>query len=232
MVLGICIGILDEKIGPTAVFQKNLSDDITKKIVMKVMIGVMSFNTETDNHSLRGESIIPFLKEELITFAYLFPLKDAKARGGLRQCSIIVAFNEDVRKSLYENANSIGKILKSISEEIDIKHIEKKIFPDNILEKFNQIASTISTELSDEDMKKQSNLTIICPQCSKSKEIILPTLAKGVHFIEHQVVKDEVCNHSFTVYLDSKFNILGYKDPEIELTDMKKMFSKLKSPYD
>ncbi|HUU77756.1 MAG TPA: hypothetical protein VMX55_05380 [candidate division Zixibacteria bacterium] len=232
MVLGMCIGVLDEKLGPTAVFQKNLSDDNTKKIVMKVMIGVMSFSTETDEHSLRGESIIPFLKEGIITFAYLFPLKDVKARGGLRQCSIIIAFDENVRKNLYENANSIGKILKSMSEEIEIKHIEKKVFPEDILVKFEQIPSTISIELSDKDKQKQYNLTLVCPQCSKSKEINLPTMTKGVHFIEHQVAKDEVCNHSFTVYLDSKFNILGYKDPEIELTDMKKMFSKLKSPYD
>ncbi|NHJ49245.1 MAG: hypothetical protein FK733_15765 [Asgard group archaeon] len=231
MSLGMCIGVFDEKIGPTSIYQLNLSEELSKNIVMKVMVGVMSFTSDTDENSLRGESIIPFLKEKIITFAYLFPLKDTKARGGFRQCSIVIAFNIKDRKNLYENATNLARYVKTMSESIELKHIQEKKIPLSISEKYNTMRSIVFTEIT-KGTNAKSKIKIVCPQCSKSSEIELPTVTRGVKLIEHQIYEKEICEHSFTVYLDSKFNILGYKDPEIELNEMKNIFGKLKSPYD
>jgi len=232
MILGMCVGVLDEKIGPTSVYSIDLDDDLSKKLTMKIMVGVMSFSSESDDTNLRGESIIPFIKEKIITFAYLFPIKDTKARGGYRQCSIIVAFDIHDRKLLYENATNLTRILKSMSGMVELKHLQGTNFPFSISEQYDLLRNAIYTESQQTAPKGKTTLTIICPRCAIKKEIELPSVAKGVKFIEHEIYEKEVCDHAFTVYLDSKFNILGYKEPEIELTDMKNMFSKLKSPYD
>jgi len=232
MLLGMCAGVLDEKVGPTLVFRKNLSEEIAKKLVLKIMIGVMSFSDQTDEKSLRGESIIPFIKDGLITFAYLFPKKDSKARGGLRQCSLIVAFDAKDRKVIYENATTIAKILKGMSEQIELKHIQTKTFPNTLLKDYEKVSTTLFSETRSQTVSKETKLAIVCPLCSKNIEIKLPSVAKGVNFIEHQVEKNDICSHTFTVYLDSKFNVLGYKDPDVEIKDMKSLFGKLKSPYD
>lgn len=232
MIQGMCIGVLDEKIGPSPVYNLYISDELVKKVVMKVMVGVMAFTSEADENSLRGESIIPFLKEKIITFAYMFPVKDSSARGGFRQCSIILAFDIEYRKNLYENATELGRLVKSISDLIELKHIQTKNFPMIISEKYDLIRSVLVGQSMQKATSEKSKIMITCPQCSKKNEIEIPTIAKGVKLIEHQIYEKEVCEHSFTVYLDSKLNVLGYKDPEIELTDMKSMFNKLKSPYD
>ncbi|TFF90446.1 MAG: hypothetical protein EU548_02960 [Promethearchaeota archaeon] len=231
MIIGMCLGILDEKVGPNPIYNLNLNEDLSKKLTMKVMLGVMSFSTETDEKNLRGESIIPFLKEKIITFAYLFPIKDSNARGGFRQCSIIIAFDMTDRALVYENATTLARSLKSMSESIELKHIQNKKFPLSISENFDRIRSNLYETSNFKATKEKSNIDLVCPICSKKNNIEFPTIAKGLKFIEHQILKNEICEHSFIVYLDSKFNILGYKDPEIEVTDMKDMFSKLKSPY-
>jgi len=232
MILGMCIGVLDEKIGPVSVYQLSLSKELSKKLIMKVMIGVMSFSTDIDEKSLRGESIIPFAKEKIITFAYLFPVKDPKARGGFRQSSIILAFDLSDRKSIYENATELSLQLIRTSELIELKHIQSKKFPSSISEMYDQIREKISLKKKSPISDKKSKIELVCPQCNKNKEIEFSIMAKGVKLIEHQVFEKEICDHSFVVYIDSKFNVLGYKDPKIELSDMKKMFGKLKSPYD
>ncbi len=232
MIQGMCVGVLDEKIGPTSVYNLNLDEDLSKKLTMKIMIGVMSFSSEADETDLRGESIIPFIKEKIITFAYLFPIKDSKARGGYRQCSIIIAFDINDRKIVYESATNLARIMKTMSGLIELKHINGGHFPLSISEQFDMLRNTVYNEAQQSTPKGKSSLTIVCPRCARSKEIELPTVAKGVKFIEHEIYEKEICDHAFTVYLDSKFNILGYKEAEVEVTDMKKMFSKLKSPYD
>ncbi|MFW9921808.1 MAG: hypothetical protein ACFFDW_00775 [Candidatus Thorarchaeota archaeon] len=232
MIQGMCIGVLDEKIGPSPVYNLYINEELVKKIVMKVMVGVMAFTSEADENSLRGESIIPFLKEKIITFAYMFPIKDSSARGGYRQCSLILAFDIEFRKNLYESATELGRMMKSMSELIELKHIQSKNFPIAISEKYDLVRSVLLGNAIQKVSNEKSKIMITCPQCSKKNEIELPAIAKGVKLIEHQVYEKEVCEHSFTVYLDSKLNVLGYKDPEIELTSMKNMFDKLKSPYD
>lgn len=228
----MCVGVLDEKVGPTSVYNLNLDEDLSKKLTMKIMVGVMSFSSESDDTNLRGESIIPFIKEKIITFAYLFPIKDSKARGGYRQCSIIIAFNINDRKIVYENATNLTRVIKTMSEQVELKHIQGAGFPLSISEQFDTLRNLIHSDAHLTAPKGKSTIVITCPRCTKNKEIELPSVAKGVKFIEHEIYEKEICDHAFTVYLDSKFNILGYKDQEIELTDMKKMFGKLKSPYD
>jgi hypothetical protein len=232
MILGLCIGVLDEKIGPTAVYHLNLTEELSKKLTMKVMIGVMSFSSETNENDLRGESIIPLSKEKIIAFAYLFTIKDEDARGGFRQSSLILAFDLDDRFTVYKNATFLARALKSFSQAIKLEHIQSKKFPMEISERYDRLQSELYEENKIKASKGKSNIEIVCPICTKRKNIEIPNVVKGVNFIEHQLLEGEVCEHSFTVYLDSKFNILGYKDPEIEITDMKNMFSKLKSPYD
>ncbi|NHJ86852.1 MAG: hypothetical protein FK734_15425 [Asgard group archaeon] len=231
MIIGLCIGVLDEKVGPTPIYSLHLDDELSKKLTMKIMLGVMSFTSDTDENSSRGESIIPFIKDKIITFAYMFPIKDSKARGGFRFCSLIAAFDIKDRILIYENATLLTRILKNISESIELKHIQTANFPMSISEKFNTIRSEIYVE-KPKAIREKTDITITCPLCNVKNTIELPSITKGVKFIEHQIFANEICSHSFTVYLDSKFNILGYKDPQVEITEMKDMLGKLKSPYD
>jgi len=232
MVIGMCVGVLDEKIGPTSVYNLNLTKSLSKKLAMKVMVGVMSFSSETNEDNLRGESIIPFLKEKLITFSYFFPVNDPKARGGKRQSSLILAFSLDNRRIVYENATTLARLLKSASEIIEQKHIQELNFPSSLSERYEAIRSMILSKSTAKVIKDDSQIDITCPQCSNKKKIDIPSVVKGIKFIEHQIFENEICEHTFIVYLDTKFNVLGYKDPEIEMTDMKDMLGKLKSPYD
>jgi hypothetical protein len=113
---------------------------------------------------------------------------------------------------------------------IELKHIQEKKVPLEISEKYNSMYLTVFSKITDDSVEKPK-IKIICPQCSKSGEIELPAITSEVRLIEHQIYEKEICAHSFTVYLDSSYNILGYKDPEIELHEMKSFIAKLKSPY-
>ncbi|MHA1125569.1 MAG: hypothetical protein ACTSO7_07740 [Candidatus Heimdallarchaeota archaeon] len=232
MIIGMSVGVLDEKVGPSSIFNINLDDELSKKLTLKVMVGVMSFSAESDENSLRGESIIPFPKEKLITLSYLFPIKDSKARGGNRLCSLIVAFDIQDRIKLYQNASNLSRFLKSMSELVTLKHIQNANFPLSFSAQFDKLRTEIYDDKILQKPSGKSKITIVCPLCSKSNEIEIPALPQRVKLIEHQIFAKEICEHSFIAYLDSKFNVLGYKDPEIEMSDMKNMFSKLKSPYD
>ena len=75
MIQGLSIGVLDEKKGPSAIFTLNLDEELSNKLVFKVMVDVMSFSDKANENDLWGESIIPFPNEKLITLSYLFPNK-------------------------------------------------------------------------------------------------------------------------------------------------------------
>lgn len=231
MTANICIGIMDEKKGPIPIYYKNINSKLAGKIVKKILFSVLSFTQEITEENLTGETIIPFIAEKKITFAYLFPIKDSKARGGLRQIAIVLVFDSKNREAIYENAPYLTEIVKEFANEIELKDIHDKKLSNKLLSKLEGLPRNISLDASPIS-KDQSGLVVTCPFCSVTKEIEIPVKVKGIKFIEHNIPKNEICEHSFTVYLDSKLNILGYQDVKVELKETKKFIEKLKSPYD
>ncbi|MHA1744250.1 MAG: hypothetical protein ACTSV6_08385 [Candidatus Heimdallarchaeota archaeon] len=143
-----------------------------------------------------------------------------------------MAFDITDRLKIYESTSKLIQHIKTMSELIQLKHIKSTNFPISFSGQYDKLRTVIFKEEIQPRQLKKAKVKIVCPICSESNEIELSSLPRGVRLIEHNITSKEVCEHSFTVYLDSNLKVLGYKDPEVEISDIKNLFSKLKSPYD
>ena len=66
----------------------------------------------------------------------------------------------------------------------------------------------------------------------RNHQVSVPKIIGGLNLVEHRIFKGDVCSHQFTAYINPQYNILGYKNIDVELKDIKDRFGKLKSPYD
>jgi hypothetical protein len=108
---GIVIGLFDFKVGPYAVFFRDVTKDVASKIVIKGTIFQGSLQTSSSS----GESIISFPSQLASAYIYLF-LQEENGK----EFPILIAFITDIKdqSSLYRDAEELRRISTSIINEI------------------------------------------------------------------------------------------------------------------
>ncbi len=199
---------------------------------MKTMVSALSFFKSKNNHQNASEAIIPFQDEDIITFSYFFSKDNPNVRGGKQNYSITAIFKEKDRLRVYDEANNLSDLLKRIGRLIEIHVAEHNIIP---LE-FIEICERLLAECSKFDIDKVNHEYVTfyatCPICSHKDKVNLKRKIEELKIVEYTIYRNDLCSHQFSVYVNSKFEILGYKEPKIDILKLKELIWKIKTPYD
>ena len=231
-IIGICVGTLDDKEGPKALCFKGISPQLAKKIVFKTMVGSYSFtDSEKANYST-SESVIPIQDEEIISFTQFFSIKKSDVRGESKRFSISLLFNQDNRMTIYQEASYLSAFINNLKQNMRRSYISDIEFSQDFLIAFDLLMEESIKFGILEDSELRNKVQIICPICFNKGQVTVPKIIGGLNLVEHRIFKGDVCPHQFTVYINSKYNVLGYKSIDVDLKEIKDRIGKLKSPYD
>ncbi|MHA1121820.1 MAG: hypothetical protein ACTSPC_03295 [Candidatus Heimdallarchaeota archaeon] len=205
---------------------------MAKKIVFKTMVGSYSFtDSEKANYST-DESIIPIQEEDIITFTQFFTINRSDVRGKEKRFSISLLFNRESRLTVYQEASYLSAFIDNLKQNMKKSFISDTEFSQDFLSNFDQLMEESIKFGILEDSQLKSKVQIICPVCHNKNQVSVPKLQGGLKLAEHRIFKGDICSHQFTVYIDSKLNILGYKKTDVDLRDIKDQIGNLKSPFD
>ena len=228
---GICLGRFDKKIGPKPIFSYGINPRLSKKIVMKVMVGSLSFEDSTSDEDYTEESIIPLQAEKLFTFTIFFRIRSKDYRSDFQRYSLSAIFDCEDRLKIYKDADFLKSLLRNIAEIVKIHNVENGEFPSVFFDKLSVLWENFAKNKDKIADELKSGTEIMCPICQKTRQVTLSN-DHNKNLIEHSVQQGEVCQHKFTVYLDSSFKILGYKDQNINLKEFIDKLTFVNSPYD
>jgi len=196
------------------------------------MVGSYSFtDSEKANYST-DESIIPIQEEDIITFTQFFTINRSDVRGKEKRFSISLLFNRESRLTVYQEASYLSAFIDNLKQNMKKSFISDTEFSQDFLSNFDQLMEESIKFGILEDSQLKSKVQIICPVCHNKNQVSVPKLQGGLKLAEHRIFKGDICSHQFTVYIDSKLNILGYKKTDVDLRDIKDQIGNLKSPFD
>lgn len=196
------------------------------------MVGSYSFtDSEKANYST-DESIIPIQEEDIITFTQFFTIKRSHVRGKEKRFSISLLFNRENRLTVYKEASYLSAFIDNLKQNMRKSYINDIEFSQDFLSNFDQLMEESIKFGILEDSQLKNKVQIICPVCHNKNQVSVPKLQGSLKLAEHRIFKGDICSHQFTVYIDSKLNILGYKKTDVDLRDIKDRIGNLKSPYD
>jgi len=195
-------------------------------------VGSYSFtDSEKANYST-DESIIPIQEEDIITFTQFFTINRSDVRGKEKRFSISLLFNRESRLTVYQEASYLSAFIDNLKQNMKKSFISDTEFSQDFLSNFDQLMEESIKFGILEDSQLKSKVQIICPVCHNKNQVSVPKLQGGLKLAEHRIFKGDICSHQFTVYIDSKLNILGYKKTDVDLRDIKDQIGNLKSPFD
>lgn len=196
------------------------------------MVGSYSFtDSEKANYST-DESIIPIQEEDIITFTQFFTIERSDVRGKEKRFSISLLFNRESRITVYQEASYLSAFIDNLKQNMRKSFISDTEFSQDFLSNFDQLMEESIKFGILEDSQLKSKVQIICPICHNKNQVSVPKLQGGLKLAELRIFKRDICSHQFTVYIDSKLNILGYKKTDVDLRDIKDQIGNLKSPFD
>ncbi len=231
-IIGICVGTLDDKEGPKAICFKGIAPNLAKKIVFKTMVGSYSFTDSEKADYSADESIIPIQEENIITFTQFFTIKKSDVRGKEKRFSISLLFKREDRLTVYQEASYLSAFIDNLKQYMKKHHLSNNEFSQELLKNFDNLMNESIKFGILEDSELKNKVQIICPICHNKNQVSIPKLLAGMKIAEHRIFKDDICSHQFTVYIDSKLNILGYKKTDVDLKEIKEKIGNLNSPYD
>jgi hypothetical protein len=196
------------------------------------MVGSYSFtDSEKANYNI-DESIIPIQEENIITFTQFFIIKNKDVRGKEKRFSISLLFSRESKLIVYKEASYLTAFIDNLKQNMRQAYISGIEFSKEFLKNFDQLVGESIKFGILEDPEIRNKVLIVCPVCHNKNEVFVPKLLAGMKLAEHRVFKGDVCPHQFAVYIDSKFKVLGYKAPDVELKEIKDRIGTLKSPFD
>lgn len=231
-IIGICVGTLDDKEGPKAICFKGITPQLAKKIVFKTTVSSFSFTDSEKADYSTDESIIPIQEEDIITFTQFFTIKKIAVRGKEKRFSISLLFKRDNRLVVYQEASYLSAFIANLKQNMRKSYISDDEFSQEFLRDFELLMDESIKFGILEDSQLKSKVQIICPICHNKNQVSVPKLIAGLKLAEHRIFEGDVCSHQFTVYIDAKLNVLGYKNIDVELKDIKDKIGNLKTPYD
>ena len=196
------------------------------------MVGSYSFTDSEKADYSTDESIIPIQEENIITFTQFFTMKKSDIRGKEKRFSISLLFKRESRLIVYQEASYLSAFIANLKQNMRNSYISDEEFSQDFLKDFDLLMDeSIKFGILEESQLK-SKVQIICPICHNKNQVSVPKLIAGLKLAEHRIFEGDVCSHKFTVYLDSKMNVLGYKNIDVELKEIKDKIGNLKSHYD
>lgn len=196
------------------------------------MVGSYSFTDSEKADYSTDESIIPIQEENIITFTQFFTMKKSDIRGKEKRFSISLLFKRESRLIVYKEASYLSAFIANFKQNMRNSYINDEEFSEDFLKDFDLLMDESIKFGILEDSQLKSKVQIICPICHNKNQVSVPKLITGLKLAEHRIFEGDVCSHKFTVYLDSKMNVLGYKNIDVELKEIKDKIGNLKSPYD
>ncbi len=196
------------------------------------MVGSYSFTDSEKADYSTDESIIPIQEENIITFTQFFTMKKSDIRGKEKRFSISLLFKRESRLIVYKEASYLSAFIANLKQNMRNSYINDEEFSEDFLKDFDLLMDESIKFGILEDSQLKSKVQIICPICHNKNQVSVPKLITGLKLAEHRIFEGDVCSHKFTVYLDSKMNVLGYKNIDVELKEIKDKIGNLKSPYD
>lgn len=196
------------------------------------MVGSYSFTDSEKADYSTDESIIPIQEENIITFTQFFTMKKSDIRGKENRFSISLLFKRESRLIVYKEASYLSAFIANLKQNMRNSYINDEEFSEDFLKDFDLLMDESIKFGILEDSQLKSKVQIICPICHNKNQVSVPKLITGLKLAEHRIFEGDVCSHKFTVYLDSKMNVLGYKNIDVELKEIKDKIGNLKSPYD
>ena len=185
----------------------------------------ISLDDSNYDENYTKESIISLQDENLFTFTIFFKIKNRKYRSEFQRYSLSAIFDNEDRLKIYKDADYLKGILRNIAEIVKIHEVENGEFPKIFFDKLSILWQNFAKKKEEIADELKSGTEIICPICHKKRHISISN-DHNKNLIEHSVLQGEICRHKFTVYLNSSFKILGYKDQNI---DLKEFIDKLNS---
>jgi hypothetical protein len=196
------------------------------------MVGSFSFTDSEKRDYSTDESIIPIQDENIITFTQFFAIRKKEMRGEEKKFSISLLFNRESRSIVYQEASYLSAFINNLKQSMINSYISDVEFTPEFLKNFNHLMNeSIQYGILESSILK-NKIQIICPICYNKSQVSVPKLIAGLKLAEHKIFEGDVCSHQFTVYIDSKFNVLGYKKIDIDLKELKVKIGYLKSPLD
>ncbi len=196
------------------------------------MVGSYSFtDSEKANYST-AESIIPIQEEDIISFTQFFTIKKSDVRGESKRFSISLLFNQESRLTVYKEASYLSAFIDNLKQNMRRSYISDDVFSSNFLIAFDILMEESIKFGILEDSELRNKVQIVCPICFNKGQVSVPKIIGGLNLVEHRIFKGDICQHQFTVYINSKYKVLGYKTIDVDLKEIKDKIGKLKSPYD
>ncbi|MGC9777984.1 MAG: hypothetical protein HZR80_01925 [Candidatus Heimdallarchaeota archaeon] len=177
--VSVCFATFDDTIGPISAYYKFLDDQSANEIAVKVMIGSLSLHTD-DNSELCGESIIPFSKQNMIAFSYLFTIPAPKLRGGQRSCSLIVLMDTKEQLQMYRMAPFLSTQCKRVSNLIREKYVFGKSLPNLVKQKIDSLLDIQSYKVEIEEFYASRKITITKSKTKGSMQFLNKVIKKDL----------------------------------------------------
>ncbi len=177
--VSVCFATFDDAIGPISAYHKFLNDQSASEIAVKVMIGSLSLHTD-DKSELCGESIIPFSKQNMIAFSYLFTIPAPKIRGGQRSCSLIVLMDSKEQLQMYRMAPFLSTQCKRVSNLIREKYVFGKSLPNLIKQKIDSLLDIQSYKVEIEEFYASRKITITKSKTKGSMQFLNKVIKKDL----------------------------------------------------
>jgi len=194
------------------------------------MVGSYSFTDSEKADYSADESTIQ--EENIITFTQFFTIKKRDVRGKEKRFSISLLFKREDRLTVYQEASYLSAFIDNLKQYMKKHHLSNNEFSQELLKNFDNLMNESIKFGILEDSELKNKVQIICPICHNKNQVSIPKLLAGMKIAEHRIFKDDICSHQFTVYIDSKLNILGYKKTDVDLKEIKEKIGNLNSPYD
>ena len=230
--IGVCLGTFDDKQGTKVLCFKGISQKLANKIVFKVMVDSFSCTDSENRDYSAEESIIPIQEDNIITFSQFFKIRKDDVRGKEKRFSISLIFNRTNRSKVYQEASYLSAFLNNLKQIVTKNYNPEHEFPKEFLKNFDQLINKSIKFGILEDTQLKNKVQIICPICYNKNQVSVPKLIAGLKLVEHRIFAGDVCSHQFIVYIDSKYNVLGYKEIDVDLKELKEKIGNLKTPFD
>lgn len=199
---------------------------------MKTMISSLSFFETEDTQKHSSEAIIPFQDEKIITFSFFFSKDNINVRGGKQKYSLTVIFGEKDRLKVYNEANRLSDFLKKIGRLMELHLTESNEIPQEFIEISERMFADCFNIDFDRINRENVIFSVTCPICAHRNEVNLRLNIEGLNIVEYTIYENDLCSHQFSVIVNSKFDILCYKESKIDIQELKDLIWKIKTPYD
>lgn len=223
---GIVFSSFDFLQGPVVLF-KTVTDELAKKISLKILYATLTgHNSQIEGHekTITSSSVIPMQENNLIVFAYVFPLVDPNlGDDNVRVSSFCLLSHIDNKKLIYQSAPKLEEYCKGLVDYLKENFQLDKPMSDRTIKKIADI-SLIPNEYLRDYLSKKVAVSIISKR--ERKELKRIKILKPFQPI-HQIDKIVFGLFAFQKFLFVHPNYSTFIDDLLDLSDFISFYREL-----